>query len=51
VVDQNAPHGLRSDGEEMAPALPSHAVLADQAQVRLVHKRSGLQGMAGPLPA
>jgi hypothetical protein len=43
VVDEDPPHQLRGDREEMRPVLPLHVTLIDQLQIRLVHKRRGLQ--------
>ena len=49
VIDENAPHGLCCDGEEMGAPTPLHSRLIDEAEIRLVHERRGLQGLPGPL--
>lgn len=49
VVDQDAPHRLGGDREEMRPILPVAIRLRDQAKVGFVHKRRRLQRMARTL--
>src|SRR5262249_36511670 len=49
MVDEDAAHRLSRDGEEVGAVLPVHAPVVDQAHVRLVDQRSGLQAVAGPL--
>jgi hypothetical protein len=50
VLDEEAAHGLGGGGEELAAAVPvSVGRLADQAQVRLVDQRRGLERLPGCL--
>jgi hypothetical protein len=50
LIDQDAPHGLGSGGEEVAAALPGPLrAPADQPQVGLLHQRRGLERLAGLL--
>jgi hypothetical protein len=46
VTDQNAPHQLSGNLEEMGAILPFHALVVDQAHVSLVDQ-GGLQAMTG----
>ena len=36
-IDQNSPHQLRGDGEEVGTVLPAHLLDINQPQVRLVN--------------
>src|SRR5262249_42729150 len=45
--DQDAAHGLGGGGEEVATV--GELLIPDQAQVRLVHQRRGVEGLAGLL--
>ena len=48
-VDEDAAHGLGGGGEEVPAAVPVLGLLAaQQPQVRLMHQRGRLQGLAGP---
>src|SRR5262249_20858174 len=49
AIDENAPHHLRRDGEELRAVLPLRAPLIDETQIRLVHERGWLQRVALPL--
>jgi hypothetical protein len=49
VVDEDTPHHLCGDREEVAPAVEVHLALIDEAQVGLVHQRGGLEGVVGTL--
>jgi len=51
VVDQDAPHHLRGDAEELRAALPGDAILPDQPEVRFVDQCGGLQRVVRPLAA
>ena len=51
MIDQNAPHHLRSDPEEMRAILPDDAILADKSDVCLVDQGGGLQRVFLPLAA
>jgi hypothetical protein len=45
-VDEDAPHGLRRGGEEVAAMVPPRDVPgAGESEVRLVHESRGLQGV------
>ena len=47
IFDQDAAHGLGGRGEEVTTALPPLDVIrADQTEIRLVHQRRGLEGLA-----
>ena len=50
VINQDAAHHLRGDGEELSPVLPAGAPLVHQLQVRFVQKRRRLQRVVGPFP-
>ena len=39
MIDEQPPHHVRRDGEEVRAVLPPHAALVDQLQVGLVHER------------
>src|SRR5215207_6612199 len=43
VVEQDASHDLRGDGEEVRAVLPVHALLVDEPEVRLVDERRRLE--------
>ena len=45
MIDENAPHDIRSNAEKVRPIFPRHSLLAEEAQVGLVDERSGLQRM------
>jgi hypothetical protein len=45
VIDQNPPHQLRSDAEEVRTTRPGCPPLIHEMQVQLVHEGSGIQGM------
>ena len=47
MVDQNAPHGFRRGGEEVAAVV--EVLVADETQVRLVDQGGGVQGVPGIL--
>jgi hypothetical protein len=47
VVDQDSPHDLSRDGEEVRPALPLDLAGAGESQVGLVYQGSRLQGVVG----
>ena len=46
VVEQDAPHHLRGDGEELRPTLPARVVLITETQPCFVHERGWLEGVA-----
>ena len=50
VVDQNPPHYLCGDAEEVRTALPRHTLRADQSHVRLVDERRRLQSVIAAFP-
>jgi len=50
-INQDAPDGLRGDGQEVGSAFPDGLVLVDQAQIGLVNERGGLEGEVLPLGA
>src|SRR5438552_2285928 len=50
VIDQNAPHGLCRNRDEMRAALPIDVSAFGKAQIRLVDESGGLKGMAWPFP-
>jgi hypothetical protein len=49
VVDKNPPHHLSGDAKKVRAILPVAIALFDEAQVRLVHERGGLQSVTIPL--
>jgi hypothetical protein len=49
VIDQNAPHHLRRDCEEVSAVLPIDVSLIEQFHVRFVHDRRRLQPAMPPL--
>ena len=51
VVDQDAPHHLRGDAEEVRATLPGDAILAGEPEVRLVDQGGGLQRVVRPFAA
>lgn len=51
VIDQDPAHGLRSNCEEMGPALPVHRPLLDQLEIGLMNQGGGLQGVLSALAA
>ena len=48
-VDEDPPHDLRRDAEEVRAVLPADVFPVDQPQVGLVDERGGLQDVARPL--
>ena len=50
VVDEDASHHLRRDGEEMTAVLPVDLALAEQLDVCLVDDHGGLEAIVPPLP-
>jgi hypothetical protein len=50
MVNQNLPHDLCGQGKEMSTITPIDGIVADQAQISLMHQRGRLQGMAASLP-
>jgi hypothetical protein len=47
-VHEDAAHGLRCGGEEVTAPVPPRGVRrSDQAQVRLVDQRGGVEGVVG----
>ena len=51
VVDQDAPHHLRGDAEELRATLPGDAILSCQPEVRFVDQCGGLQRVIRPFAA
>jgi len=51
VVDENAPHQAGRDPEKVRAILPADAAGVRQPEERLVHERSGLQGVSATLAA
>ena len=51
VIDQNTPHNLRRDGEEVRTIGPMHVPLIDETNVSLVNQRGSLQRVILPFPA
>ena len=49
VVDENAPHHLRSEAVELRAALPVDLLLIDDAQERFVNERRALQSVRAAL--
>jgi hypothetical protein len=47
IINEDAPHGLRGGGEEVRAIIPGGLIVTPQSQPRLVHQRSGLQGLPG----
>jgi hypothetical protein len=47
MIDENSPHDLCCNSEEVRPAFPLHS-LVDKAQVSLMHKRRALQRVTRP---
>ena len=41
VIDQDVPHNLCGDGEEVGPILPFDFLLSSQAQIGFVNQRRG----------
>ncbi len=51
LIDQDAAHGLGRGGEEVAAIVPALlGIVADQAHIRFVDQRGGLQRLPGILP-
>ena len=51
IVDENAPHDLRGQREEVGAIVEIRPPLIDQPEVRFVDERAGLQGMIGAFAA
>ena len=49
VIDENSPHQLRGNGEEVPAVLPVHLPLAEQLQIGFVDDRRRLQAIVAPL--
>lgn len=49
VVDKDAAHDARRDGEEVRAILPRYVLGIDEPEIGLVHERGGLKTMPGPL--
>ena len=47
MVDQNMPHHLRGNAEEVCPILPVNVALIDESKISLVDEGRCLQGMVG----
>ena len=46
AIDEDAPHHLRRDRQELGAVLPRRATLIDETQIRLVYERGRLKGVA-----
>src|ERR1043165_1738584 len=51
VIDQDPPHDLRGDGEEVRTIGPLHVFLIDETNVSFVDERGGLERVAFSFPA
>jgi hypothetical protein len=51
VIDQDPPHELRGESDELRTALPGNVPLIDQPQVSLMNQGRTLQGVICPLGA
>ena len=51
VIDQNAPHNLRRDREEVRTIGPLHVLLIHETNVSFIDERGGLKGVALSFPA
>jgi hypothetical protein len=51
VIHQNLAHQVGRDGQELRPILTTHWSLINQAQIRLMNKRSWLESVVAPFPA
>jgi hypothetical protein len=51
VIDQDASHDLRRDGEEMRTIGPVNIPLIDEANVSLIDQSGGLESVAFSFPA
>ena len=51
MVNQNPPHQVCEDAEEVRPAPPRYRLVADQAQQGLVDERRRLKGVVAPFPS
>ena len=51
VVDQDAPHEPRGDGEKVGAILPLYLIDPRQTQIRLMHQRGRVEGVAFVLAA
>jgi hypothetical protein len=45
VINHDASHQLRGDGEKVWPVLPARMCLVDKLKISLVNEGSGLQGV------
>jgi len=50
VVDQDTPHQLCGDAQELLPIFPTNFSLIRQAKISLMHQGSSLQGVIAALP-
>jgi len=51
VIDHDAPHKLRGDGEEMGAILPLRLRFAGELEISVVNEQGGLESVAGSLLA
>ena len=51
MIDQDPPHRLRGDAEELGPVLPGERFRGSQPQEGFVDQQGRLQGMVGALAA
>ena len=49
MVDENAPHQLGRNGEEVAFVFPLNMLLFDEPEVGFIYQCGGLKGVVGPL--
>jgi hypothetical protein len=49
-IHEDTAHETGGHGQKMRPVLPVHPPDVDQAQIRLVHERRGLEAVPGALP-
>jgi hypothetical protein len=49
MINQNAPHQLSRNSEEMGTILPLHALVINQTHVGLIDQRRRLKAVAGTL--
>jgi hypothetical protein len=49
MVDEDMPHYLGGNGEEVRAVLPLDALLVHESQVSLVYECGSLKGVTGPL--
>ena len=48
VVEQDLPHCLRRDGEEVRVARPPRRRLVDEPEIRLMYQRGGVERLVAP---